>query len=432
MVEQEIDYRQYPALEALCVPEEDLRLIERTQHISLAQMEQYGQEQFALGTDIDSLRKIYTDLAEEIRAYEARPLYFAVPASSFTERETRFVWKPYLPEGEFTVLMAPGGTGKTYFVCALAAAISRGERLPGETRPRSAEKVLIISAEDEGSLLRTRLERCGADLEQVMLLDSQASQGLCLTEEWEDFRRAVLAFRPRLVVVDPWHAFLGGVDMNRANIVRPVFQRLANLCKECACSMLLLSHVNKRLQSENLNNAAMGSADLVNASRSVLYLIRDPEDESCRVAVHSKANYAAEGRSLRLRISEQGAFFDGFSDVTKEELESANRSHKSLKELRRIREEKESENEALLQALLALTNPFSPVRMSYGELQKRCGEMIFGGLQPKRALDLLKPRLEELGIYLKPGICFKEKGRSSRGFLLQQIPEEPEQTALEA
>ena len=421
----------YPALRRLAVPEEDLRQVMRGADLTRDQLEFYAEEQFEKGRAEQEIREDYTELARLYRENEAKPLYCAVPASSFTEHETRFVWKPYLPEGEFTVMMAPGGTGKTYFACAIAAALSNGEPLPGETAGRAPERVLMISAEDEGSILRGRLRRCGADLERVMLLDSQASQGLCLSEEYEDFRAAVLAFRPRLVVVDPWHAFLGAAaDMNRANTVRPIFQKLSNLCKECGCAMLLLAHVNKKLQTENINNAAMGSADLVNAARSVLYLIRDPEDDGCRVAVHSKANYAAEGKSLRLRIENGGADFAGYSDVTKEELESANRSHRSLKELRRAAAEQKTENEALADALCALCNPFAPVRMSYQELEKRCGGMIYAGRQPKRALDAVKSVLEERGVFLRTGIQLRQEGKRSKGFLLQSIPDQPEQQGL--
>lgn len=327
--------------------------------------------------------------------------------------------------------MAPGGTGKTFFVCALAAAISRGDPLPGETQGRSPARVLLISAEDEGGTLRARLEACGAELENVMLIDCQASQGLCLYEDFEAFRQTALAYQPRLLAVDPWHAFLGAAaDMNRANTVRPVFQQLANLCKELGCAMLLVAHVNKRVQTENLNNAAMGSADLVNAARSALYLLRDPEDAACRVAVHSKSNYAEEGESLRLRISDGGAAFEGYSDVSKEEVEAANSQHKSLKELRQSRRDADCCSRQLADLLEAKANPFAPIRLSYDELRREHGNMVFGGRQPKNALDACREELERRGVYLRTGIKVKQRGRSCNGFSLHMLPAEPEQTRL--
>ncbi|MDE7094398.1 MAG: AAA family ATPase, partial [Oscillospiraceae bacterium] len=48
----------------------------------------------------------------------------------FEKKDIRYVWYPYIPAGDYTVLMAAGGTGKTYFACGIAATISKGEALP--------------------------------------------------------------------------------------------------------------------------------------------------------------------------------------------------------------------------------------------------------------------------------------------------------------
>ena len=419
-------------LRDLGIPDNTVLYLMDHGHMAIEDIAECARKAYDEGMPVSEIIQGFNDLMRRIAEdEEARrmPQFCAVPASSFTERPTSFLWKPYLPEGEFTVMMAPGGSGKTFFVCALAAAISRGAALPGEERGREAAKVLIISAEDEGSVLRARLESCGADLERVLLIDSRASQGMSLSASFEDFRETVLAYRPRLVVVDPWHAFLGAsVDMNRANIVRPVFQKLANLSKECGCATLLLAHVNKRLQTENINNAAMGSADLVNAARSVLYLLRDPEDRDCRVAVHSKANYAEEGQSLKLRIRGGGAAFVGFSDVTREEVETANRRHKSLGELRSL--QKQQRPEGLIEILAERANPFAPVRLSYEELLREHGSLVFGGRQPKRALDACREALEARGYYLRTGLKVVYQGRRVGGFSLQPLQAEPEQSVL--
>ena len=425
--------RDLSILDELGIGEELLAYVTSKGVLSREELVRYALNMRAYGKTDEQIRADFDALEECYRREDAKldPLFCAVPASSFTEQVRGFVWKPYLPEGEFTVLMAPGGTGKTFFVCAVAAALSRGLPLPGESEGRGREKVLLISAEDEGSVLRGRLEKCGAELENVMVLDSRASQGLCFSEEFEDFRQAVLAYRPRLVVVDPWHAFLGvHADMNRANTVRPLFQRLSNLCKECGCAMLLLAHVNKRLQTENINNAAMGSADLVNAARSVLYLLRDPEDRDCRVAVHSKANYAAEGQSLKLRIEDGGAFFAGFSDVTKEEVESANRQHRSLRELRHAAAERSDADQFLIARLLDKANPFAPVRLSYESMLREYGPMVFGGRQPKRALEACRDALEREGLYLRTGVQIQREGKKYNGFTLYPLAGEAEQRSL--
>ena len=70
----------------------------------------------------ETISEAYPELFRE----QTEPVYQAIPAAEYGEDTVSFVWYPYIPKGDYTVLMAPGGTGKTYFVCGIAAAIRRG------------------------------------------------------------------------------------------------------------------------------------------------------------------------------------------------------------------------------------------------------------------------------------------------------------------
>lgn len=94
---------------------------------------------------------------EPLRFDGSTVLYNAKSAIEFGESDTRFIWEPYIPIGDYTVMMADGGTGKTILCCGIAAAISRGEPLPGDYSRHNQKKTLIISAEDTGALLKKRL-----------------------------------------------------------------------------------------------------------------------------------------------------------------------------------------------------------------------------------------------------------------------------------
>ena len=177
----------------------------------------------------------FTNYAEEITRELNKPKpYTAKPAAEFGEDQTQFVWYPYILVGDFTLLMASGGSGKTYFTCGIAAAISSGNALPGDDAPEDGpQNVLIISAEDRGELLKKRLRASGADLNRVYIIDCMSSVGLNFTDGYETFKATVKEYSPRLVIVDPWHAFLGeNAEMSKANAIRPVFQKLANLTKD--------------------------------------------------------------------------------------------------------------------------------------------------------------------------------------------------------
>ena len=47
--------------------------------------------------------------------------YAAKQAAQFGEDKTDFVWCPYIPIGDYTVLMAEGGAGKTVLCCGISA-----------------------------------------------------------------------------------------------------------------------------------------------------------------------------------------------------------------------------------------------------------------------------------------------------------------------
>lgn len=360
------------------------------------------------------------------------PVRRAKPAAAFGEDNTKFLWFPYLPVGDYSVLMASGGTGKTVLCCGIAAAVSTGKPLPGDEFEQTPGNVLIISAEDRGEVLKKRLVNSGADLMRVFILDCSDSIGMDFTENYPEFRATVQAHCPALVIVDPWHGFLGdGVNIDRVNVMRPVLQKLAHLAKECRCAMILVSHVNKRAQGENINNAAQGSADFINASRSAFQVIFDGDNENSRILVHTKSNYAPYGQSVRYRIEDGGVVWDGFSDITRQTLELAARRRSAPWEVIQQDQEHTAASNALVDALKQSANQFTPTRYTYDEFKQLHSDLIFGGQQPKKALDAVKDELAESGYFLRTGIQVRKGKTKGNGFLVQRVDlVEPEQMDL--
>ena len=144
-------------------------------------------------------------------------------------------------------------------------------------------------------------------------------------------------------------------------------------------------------------------------------------DEDCRIMVHTKTNYAAYGQSIRYRIVDGGVEWAGFSDITRQTLEAAARRKSTPWEIMQKTEEQETVNNALVVALEQSANQFVATRYSYDEFKKDHGDLIFGGLQPKRALDSVKDRLSDDGYFLKTGIQVKKNGSKGNGFMVQRI-----------
>ena len=316
-----------------------------------------------------------------------------------------------------------GGTGKTYFTCGIAAFVSTGKSLPGDYKPPGGgENVLIISAEDRGEMLKKRLSASGADLNRVFIIDCLDSVGMNFSQGIETFKMTIQQYNPRLVIVDPWHAFLGeDVDINRVNAVRPVFQQIANVAKDCNCGMILISHVNKRAQGENANNAATGSSDFVNAARSAIYIIFDESCEDGRIAVHTKTNYAKYGRSVCFQITENGGLlWTGFSEIDRGTMEEAARHRKTPGEVIKDRDQISETRETLVRALIDAANPFEITRFTYDQFREAYGDSIFGTMQAKRILDSCAGILSSKGYILQTGIKVRDGNSKSGGFAIRR------------
>jgi RecA-family ATPase len=329
-------------------------------------------------------------------------------------------------------MMAPGGSSKTILCCGIAAAISTGLPLPGDNTVREPKNIMVISAEEDGEMLKVRLRESGADLTRCFILDRKDSEGMNFDDQIDEFTQTVMRVHPSLVIIDPWHAFIGRtVDVNRVNVLRPILQKLSNLAKSCQCAIIAVSHVNKKSQAENTNNAALGSVDFINAARSALQVVFSGEDPDSRVLVHTKANYSRLGPSIQYRITKGGVVWDGYSEINKELLERAARERTTPSALLQKAGEKEQVNQALLNALKKSAESGYMQKYGYQEFQQLYGESIFGCTQPKRALDAITEILKKENYFLKTGEQKKVNGHKENGFIIQRIVDNPEPQATE-
>ena len=361
--------------------------------------------------------KNYEKYEDEIRqglAADGRGERQPKKASAFGDERTKFLWRPYLPIGDYTVLMADGGTGKTILCCGIAADVSRGRKLPDDHfNDAEPGNVLIISAEDSGEQLKARLKGADADLDKVFILDRTDSEGL--TFEDDVFDSMLAACMPALVVIDPWHAFAGSsVDISRANVLRPILQRISVLAKKFACAVILVSHQNKRPQGENSNHSALGSVDFINAARSALRVVFAEDNEDSRILVHTKSNYARAGRSVVYTISDDGAmYWDGFSDIDRKALEEAARRRISPKNAFSC--VTQEDNQRLIDAIKGYGRFGQSTKVSFSKFREDNGKDIFAGRQPVKALNDIKPQLDALGIVIRTKKVKNQTAGEGRG-----------------
>ena len=211
------------------------------------------------------------------------------------------------------------------------------------------------------------------------------------------------------------------------------------MAKVCNCGMILVSHVNKRAQGENANNAATGSTDFINAARSAIRVIfnDEPGMKDTRIMVHTKSNYAEPGKSVVYQIlKNSGCNWAGFSEITRKTLEDAARWRKTPHEVIRQLATQAETNSALIEAITEKAIPGKTVNISYDEMRLEYGEDIFGSGQPKKALAIVTADLKEIGITIQTGKTVKYDGKTRNGFGIFQsdgnarVKDEPEEADI--
>jgi hypothetical protein len=261
------------------------------------------------------------------RASDPRPIIVRI--SDVKAEEVAFLFDPYIALRKLTLLEGDPGLGKTWFALAIAAAVSRGYPLPGPdgklSQPTSPAQVLYLTAEDGiGDTLRPRLEAAGADLGRVQVLAGQRGEdgreGIVTLADLPILEQALEQVQPALVVVDPIQGFLGaGVDMHRANEVRPLLAGLARLAERYSFAALLVRHLRKS-SAERAVHRGLGSIDFAAAVRSILLVAEDPEAPSRRIVAHAKSNLAPAGVSQVFEIREGRFVWSGTSPLRADDL----------------------------------------------------------------------------------------------------------------
>jgi hypothetical protein len=220
--------------------------------------------------------------------------------SNVTPRDVAFLWDPYLVRDTVNLLEGDPNVGKTFLLCAIAAAVSSGTPLPGQTNVEP-QGVLFMSAEDDPeTTLIKRLMRMGADLSRVSFM----TKFLRLEDDvFEQIERHVDERKVGVVILDPLLAYMrDGIDMNKANETRPFMARLAEFAKVRGVTVIALRHLNKADKDKAIFRG-LGSVDITAAARSAVMVGLHPEDEHTRVLVHIKHNLSERGPSLLYDLS---------------------------------------------------------------------------------------------------------------------------------
>jgi RecA-family ATPase len=245
-----------------------------------------------------------------------------ITLSTVQPEPVSWLWEPYIPRRKLTLVEGDPGTGKTWLMLQIAAAISQGYGLPGtegtpQGRQDHGQPALYLSAEDGlADTLRPRLDAAGADCTNIHALTGGQEQagetvttGSVTLADLPVIKAAMAQYSPALVIIDPLQAYLGAkTDMYRANEVRSLLAELVHLAEQYDCAIVCVRHLSKASESRAIYRD-LGSIDFTAAARSVLMVGEELQDQRegektgeplllRRVLAHSKSSLAPKGASL--------------------------------------------------------------------------------------------------------------------------------------
>ena len=185
-----------------------------------------------------------------------------------------------LPLGKVGMLVAPGGTGKSFFSIQLAVAVATGLRLADHWEVDEVGSSLILCAEEDDDDLHHRLRDVLSAtvaytpalqqlIEQRVHIKSMLTENNLMTHandrreivptEYVD--RLILTAKQipdlRLIVIDPASRFRGGDEIAAQDTTRFV-ETLERLRSATGATVLLVHHTNKL--SANADEANQGAA----------------------------------------------------------------------------------------------------------------------------------------------------------------------------
>lgn len=223
--------------------------------------------------------------------------------SSVKQRKIDWLWYPYIPFGKLTILQGDPGEGKSTFILAIAALLTRGKAMPDGYPIDNCQNVIYQTAEDNiADTVKPRLVAARADCSRVAYI---VDEDVTLNFDDPRIEECIMQTNAKLLILDPLQAYLvQDTDMNNAGRMRQQLKKIADLAAKYNCAVVIVGHMNKTSSEKNLYRG-LGSIDITAIARSVLMISRDKTDSSIRYMFPVKSSLAPEGSSIAFRLDKK-------------------------------------------------------------------------------------------------------------------------------
>ena len=216
------------------------------------------------------------------------------------ERKLEWLWEGRIPMGQVTMIAGDPGTGKSQLTCWMTAAVTTGSSWPDGSRAPRGSVVMLNAEDDPGPVIRPRLRACGADLDQVLVLEEEDDL-FTVPDTLPGLERtlAKLAIPAKLIVIDPAEAWMSPrVDLRNNQSCRRALRPLGEMASRLGLAVVMVQHMPKDTTRPAIYRFS-GSIGVIGAARAG-FLVEHKGGLS--VLAPAKINWAEKPESLAYQM----------------------------------------------------------------------------------------------------------------------------------
>jgi archaellum biogenesis ATPase FlaH len=242
-------------------------------------------------------------------------LTYSTPLSEIETQHINWLWESRIPQGKITLLEGDPGMGKSMLAIDIAAHVSTGRPMPGDSTGKIGSVILIAPEDGAADTIKPRMAAAGGDLSRIHLLNTVETldvndvnkiklfqKPFSLAQNLFELEQTIIRTNAILVVLDPLTAVLGhNIDSSRDQGIREIFTPLALLAESTNCAFLIVRHLKKATSDNPLYHGA-GAISIIASARTCLTIFYDPADEKKRVLAVTKSNLAEPPKHLSYQV----------------------------------------------------------------------------------------------------------------------------------
>ncbi len=190
-------------------------------------------------------------------------------ASEIAPEKADWLWYPWVPKRELTMIVGLPNTGKSTLIAALLAHVTSDYPVLGGEKKKAGRVVFLPGFEETFSVMTLpRLLRAGATVDRIKVV---RKGNLALLRDRDRIAHLVSSYEADMLIGDPIDSYVDeGISEDKGQQVRPMLEAAHHIATETGCAVVFARHPGK-----DEENIMPGSRQWRNVPRSIIHLSHD-------------------------------------------------------------------------------------------------------------------------------------------------------------